>query len=363
MRTPRAAALITRVRKTRQRKKRLDRVQIPVRRQNVFGNQNCNLITIARIQRAQPHHGRDTSAVVAGPAETQPGQVDVTPAQDPGLAVAGVLAPVRFVRPQPPVLAHGPHQHVGRGGTVRRGGRRPAAAPGPLVQLVPAGVTQTVGAGLGVLQHPARVRSARLALAGAAAAIAAMYAVFVLFPTAWPFPAPLVRVSAEFLAGCLLCVAYRHGFGRTWRWPTVAPVALLAAVLAGTWLEATGRQAIWAVPALAVVILALARAERGILQRWLASRHMVYLGQISYALYMTHAICQLVLDHLVPPTAQHAGLAGRTAIVIAYVGTPFAAAALVYRFVEEPSRRWMRRHVPTGARSKGDGRQPDRGKG
>jgi peptidoglycan/LPS O-acetylase OafA/YrhL len=35
-----------------------------------------------------------------------------------------------------------------------------------------------------------RVRSARLALAGAVVAIAAMYAVFVLFPTGWPFPAP-----------------------------------------------------------------------------------------------------------------------------------------------------------------------------
>jgi len=189
----------------------------------------------------------------------------------------------------------------------------------------------------------ARTRSTRVALAGAVAALAAMYAVFVAFPGGWPFPAPLVRIGAEFAVGCLLCVVYRGGLGRTWPWPAIASGALVGSMVLGTWLESVGLPAIWAVPGLAVAILALARAEGGVLRRWLSSGHMVFLGQASYALYMTHAICQLVLAHVVPAAALDAGLTVRLGVVAGYAVVVTAAAVAVFRFVEEPARRWMRR--------------------
>jgi peptidoglycan/LPS O-acetylase OafA/YrhL len=119
------------------------------------------------------------------------------------------------------------------------------------------------------------------------------------------------------------------------------------AVLAGSWLEAAGRPAFWAVPALAVLILALARTEDGALARWLGSRPLVFLGQASYALYMTHAICQLVLAHMLPPARfADSGLPVRAGVALIYIAVVIGSAMAVYRFVEEPSRRWMRRRLP-----------------
>jgi peptidoglycan/LPS O-acetylase OafA/YrhL len=202
----------------------------------------------------------------------------------------------------------------------------------------------------------ARIRSGWAALAGAGAALAAMYAVFVLFPTAWAFPAPLVRISTEFVAGYLLCVAYRRGVGSTWRWPAIGTLALTSSMVAGTVLEFHHRSAIWAVPGLAIAILALAHADRGGLRRWLASSHMIFLGKISYALYMTHAICQLALAHLVPPAVLETSLLVRTGVVAGYATIVIAAAIAVYYLVEEPSRHWIRRHTP--GRAKGERGQP-----
>jgi peptidoglycan/LPS O-acetylase OafA/YrhL len=192
----------------------------------------------------------------------------------------------------------------------------------------------------------ARTRSTRTALVGIVAATASMYTMFVVFPTAWPFPAPLIRIGAEFIIGCLLCIAYRGRLGRDWPWPLIGTSALLGSMITGTWLETAGRPAIWAVPGLAIAILALARADSGAVYRWLSSQHMIFLGQVSYALYMTHAICQLVLARLVFPAAVDSSLPIRLCVVAGYAGVIVATAVMVYRFVEEPSRRWMRRQLP-----------------
>lgn len=191
----------------------------------------------------------------------------------------------------------------------------------------------------------ARVRSARAALVGAAAALAVMYGVFVAFPTGWPFPAPLVRIGAEFLAGMLLWAALRHGFGRRWGWSLIAAVTFAGIIAVGTALEAAGYNAIWVVPLLALLIVAVARGT-GWLSRWLGSRHMVFFGQVSYALYMTHALCQLALTRVLPPDAYAgSGLLVRLGVVAAYTAVIMGVAVGVYKLVEIPSREWMRRRL------------------
>ena len=188
----------------------------------------------------------------------------------------------------------------------------------------------------------AKIRSASASIAIAAAALGGMFVVFAAFPTRWPFPAPLVRIAAEFLAGVLLCRAYRCGLGQGWRWSVIAPATLAGCLAVSSGLEASGHLAIWVAPLLALLILAVAR-DNGWLAHWLGSRHMVFLGQVSYALYMTHAVSQLALDRVLPPAALASrGAVVRLGAVAAYAVVVLLVAVCVYTLVEVPCRRWMR---------------------
>jgi peptidoglycan/LPS O-acetylase OafA/YrhL len=66
--------------------------------------------------------------------------------------------------------------------------------------------------------------------------------------------------------------------------------------------------------------------------RLLRDRRVVYLGQISYGLYLYHHIVFILWDDF---AAKH-GLAGNVGYDLAKVGVSFAIAALSYRYVERP---------------------------
>jgi peptidoglycan/LPS O-acetylase OafA/YrhL len=80
---------------------------------------------------------------------------------------------------------------------------------------------------------------------------------------------------------------------------------------------------------------------------------MVYLGHISFGLYMVHEIVHTVWNWSVQQfqitlTPSWTG----KFIVIGLVVIAGIAAALLYHLVEEPARRWMRRMVePRGQRA------------
>jgi peptidoglycan/LPS O-acetylase OafA/YrhL len=197
-----------------------------------------------------------------------------------------------------------------------------------------------------------KVGSPRAAVAGVLGCFAAMFTVFVVFPTHWPFPVPLVRVGGEFLAGVFLYLVFRSTLGRGRRWSGIAPLALGCLILVASGLESVGRSAIWSAPLCALVILALARGD-GWLNRWLGSRGSVLLGQASYSLYMTHALCQLALVRVLPPEAiAGLGLPVRVATVLCYLAVILGTAVAVYRFVEVPSRDLMRRALDRWSRER-----------
>jgi peptidoglycan/LPS O-acetylase OafA/YrhL len=89
------------------------------------------------------------------------------------------------------------------------------------------------------------------------------------------------------------------------------------------------------------VILCLA-LSRGPFARLLGSTAMVYGGEISYSLYMTHAPVSLILVTLLPGVSPDASLPARGLVVAAYLGVSFLAADMTWRFVEKPCREWMR---------------------
>ncbi len=127
---------------------------------------------------------------------------------------------------------------------------------------------------------------------------------------------------------------------------TLAPVPQLAPLL-----PAAGRE--WLSHAGGVVLFPfvtiLFAFGRGWLSRWLASRPMVGLGQISYSVYLLHAtVYALYRTHFGaaagPP--DYAGFAACLAVTL-------ALAFLVFNFVEEPcrqrARQWLRRSAPKPA--------------
>ncbi|TCK27360.1 peptidoglycan/LPS O-acetylase OafA/YrhL [Pseudonocardia endophytica] len=187
---------------------------------------------------------------------------------------------------------------------------------------------------------------------GALLAMAPMAAAYLVvgspyYPFSW-----LVRVLCGFSAGVLTLLAVRRltGSARARRIaPTTAWVALLGIVgglLAG---DAAGGGLLGLVVVLFPVLVgALALTERGP-ARWLGSRPMVHGGRISYALYLVHIpmfeMFWLALrngtgdrfDGLLAPGTLSAHV---VALVVLVATVPVAH--LLYTFVEQPARGWMR---------------------
>lgn len=159
-----------------------------------------------------------------------------------------------------------------------------------------------------------------------------------------PMGHALVRAGGEFLAGCLLFALYRQ------RVPDrEAPRGLWSVLLL-----VCGGLALspWADPWMAwgscLVIYGLAADRRCLPARLLSCRPAVWLGTISYSIYLTHYLVIALVRRLVPEVARVGlgpglGLAFTGGIVVAVL----LVAAAAYYAVERPARRWLA--VPVGS--------------
>ena len=152
---------------------------------------------------------------------------------------------------------------------------------------------------------------------------------------------PLLRITTEFTAGVCLYRLYTATRAATAPWGLVTAVAVLLLV---TTIHLGAPEGV-IVLSFPLLIFALAHGG-GLGGRFLATRPAVFGGRISYALYMTHAVVLLVFGKLLPPDRfVGSGLATRLGVVALYLATMIVAAALTWRFVEEPSRRYLRRQL------------------
>jgi len=91
------------------------------------------------------------------------------------------------------------------------------------------------------------------------------------------------------------------------------------------------------VPILLVVLL----NERDLLSRMLSYRVLVYLGEISYSIYMTHYIVIILISRgllgVFPSLSDKPWLP----VVLVLAGT-LVSSILSYHYIEQPSRKWMR---------------------
>jgi len=92
------------------------------------------------------------------------------------------------------------------------------------------------------------------------------------------------------------------------------------------------------------LVVTLAVGTTGI-ARLLALRPFVFGGQISYSLYLVHGLVVAALLALWHHIAVHPTGTPLLLLVLVVLGVTFVLAWLLYRFVEEPGRRRIRRLV------------------
>ena len=147
---------------------------------------------------------------------------------------------------------------------------------------------------------------------------------------------------------------------------TLGEGVLIALMLWLLWMP--GKDGSWvllAAPLFAAMVLVFAR-DRGLMARALHARPFLWLGQLSFALFMVHLFWVILPNRFGPgllaatghagwiaPVSQRYGLlsmapppAIATAISLVLLAGALATAWLAWRFIEEPARHWTRRFAP-----------------
>lgn len=158
----------------------------------------------------------------------------------------------------------------------------------------------------------------------------------------------LLRASGEFFAGCLL---YRLQDGRRLS-GSLGPSLLAAAVM----FFAFSPYADWAMAWGAALLVGLLASHDGPLPRLLSRPSLVWLGSISFSVYLVHSPLVGVLRKLVPAETR-GGLGPAEALMVLLVfcvGT-IAVAAAAHYLIEEPARRRLRVPRPPTVEFEGRG--------
>ena len=153
---------------------------------------------------------------------------------------------------------------------------------------------------------------------------------------------PLARVIPAFIAGILI---YQFGLGsRHHRWFDGVTLAALLAVIILPYLTPYVEPMILTL--FAVILLGLGTFHDRCLGL-LRSRPLLYLGDISYSLYMTHTLVQKLYDGVLTRNElESAPIVLRLGIVLVAVAMIAGVALFSFYFIEEPSRRWLRDSAP-----------------
>lgn len=171
-----------------------------------------------------------------------------------------------------------------------------------------------------------------------------------VFYTPWSW---LPRIVMQFIAGALACAAVRklRLSSRARQAAGVASVLLGGIIVGGLYLldahppgfiyDAGGLVDVLFVP----LVLTLAIGT-GTLPAVLSTGVVMYLGHISFSLYMVHELVHTSWNW----TAMQFGITltpswSAKLVVLALLVAAGVGAALLYHFVEEPARRWMKRMV------------------
>jgi peptidoglycan/LPS O-acetylase OafA/YrhL len=154
---------------------------------------------------------------------------------------------------------------------------------------------------------------------------------------------PLARLP-EFTLGILAALELRDRGRAPVSWRPALTLALAAYVACGIWPSMLTQIAVTALPFTLLIVAAAEQDLAGHL-RFLTSRRLVWLGEISFCFYLVHTLVGLVIARL-PLMRSFLGVA-------LFLGLSVVAAALLHRFVEVPTNRSLlrwRKTVPVARR-------------
>jgi peptidoglycan/LPS O-acetylase OafA/YrhL len=161
----------------------------------------------------------------------------------------------------------------------------------------------------------------------------------------WNGTDAILRCLPEFIAGSLLYSGYQSGlFALLLATDTILLVIML---LLGLLLHIAAPDL--SIIALFPLLILAAVRNKGWLARLLNSPPLVWLGDISYSVYLLHWFVLFVVLEMVrlAPGIDLAQLPPKPSLLLltAMIGVSLGFATLSYRFVEVTGRRWLRKHL------------------
>jgi peptidoglycan/LPS O-acetylase OafA/YrhL len=152
----------------------------------------------------------------------------------------------------------------------------------------------------------------------------------------------LIRVSSEFFIGCCLLGIYRKSTpSRAYDWPALG--GALAVILLGLLSPPPFWDFLFIV-LFAATILGLSLAT-GPATLVFGHPVLIYLGRVSYSLYLMHAIVLIVVHQVARRLFPTGGLVAAGIAWLIYLAAAIGAAHLLFTTVEEPARMWARRRL------------------
>jgi peptidoglycan/LPS O-acetylase OafA/YrhL len=192
-----------------------------------------------------------------------------------------------------------------------------------------------------------RMREGIVALLAAVAALAAAASIFATAGwtlNTWVGAPALVRVLAEFACGAALCRAAALDRSLLRTGGDILGIGAFAAFLLGA---STGLGD-FALVALLAVTVAGAGTSSGPLAHVLGNRPLVWLGEISYSIYMVHFPVLILVRRLWERLGfAHWPAGGKVLAFMATIALVIALAAMLFHVVERPTRMRLRDRMGT----------------
>lgn len=152
---------------------------------------------------------------------------------------------------------------------------------------------------------------------------------------------PYIKIIFEFPLGCCLYNIYNHTQNSDKLW-SVLGIGSIVAILLG--ICSFGLPDIVYVPLFMVLLLALANATP-VLRLLFANRLLVYLGTISYSIYLAHNLIFSLFFRLLLPRIEHLSSPQIwVCIAMLFLGV-IGAGHLLYTKIELPSRDFIRKNA------------------